>query len=55
MPSETIDNVMRKGLLAGETLVTRLNFEHHQWVRFRVLMAQLEEMGGPVLVDTSVA
>jgi predicted acylesterase/phospholipase RssA len=43
MPNETIDNVMRKGLLAGETLLTRFNFEHHQWVRFRVLMAQLEE------------
>jgi hypothetical protein len=24
-------------------LLTRFNFQHHQWVRFRVLMAELEE------------
>jgi predicted acylesterase/phospholipase RssA len=43
MPGEVIDNVIKKGLLAGETLLTHFNFEHHQWVRFRVLMAQLED------------
>jgi predicted acylesterase/phospholipase RssA len=43
MPGEVIDNVIKKGLLAGETILTHFNFEHHQWVRFRVLMAQLEE------------
>jgi hypothetical protein len=41
MPSGTIDNVMKKGERAGE-LLKNFNFEVHQWVRFRVLMKQME-------------
>jgi hypothetical protein len=42
MPGDVLEGVIQKGRLAGEALLTRFNFEHHQWVRFRVLMAQLE-------------
>jgi predicted acylesterase/phospholipase RssA len=41
MPSGTIDNVMKKGERAGE-LLSNFDFEVHQWVRFRVLMKQME-------------
>jgi len=41
MPSGTINNVMKKGERAGE-LLKNFNFEVHQWVRFRVLMKQME-------------
>jgi len=42
MPGEVVDNVMRKGQLAAEVIQTHFNFDHHQWVRFLVLMGQLE-------------
>lgn len=41
MPSSTIENVMEKGKSAGE-LLKNFDFEVHQWVRFRVLMKQME-------------
>jgi predicted acylesterase/phospholipase RssA len=42
MPTEVVKNVFRKGEDAGEAL-KGFNFEHHQWVRFRVLMKKMEE------------
>lgn len=42
MPDEVIEKVVSKGNLAGE-LLTKFEFDKHQWVRFRVLMKQLEE------------
>ncbi len=42
MSKETIGEVMRKGGLAGDRL-NQFNFEHHKWIRFRVLMGLLEE------------
>jgi predicted acylesterase/phospholipase RssA len=41
MPSGTIDNVMKKGERAGE-LLEEFDFDVHRWVRFRVLMKQME-------------
>lgn len=41
MPSGTISDVMKKGEYAGE-LLHEFDFEVHQWVRFRVLMKQME-------------
>jgi predicted acylesterase/phospholipase RssA len=43
MPPEIIGEIDRIGDNAGDMLLTRFNFQHHQWVRFRVLMAELEE------------
>jgi predicted acylesterase/phospholipase RssA len=42
MDPATIQRVREKGARAGEALLTDFNFNHHQWVRFRVLMGQLE-------------
>jgi predicted acylesterase/phospholipase RssA len=44
MPPEIITRVAEKGQRAGKILSDPhdFNFEHHWWVRFRVLMAQLE-------------
>ncbi len=41
MLPKDIENVLRKGGEAGEALCD-FNLEHHQWVRFRVLMKQME-------------
>lgn len=42
MPQETIKQVISKGEQAGEVLVREFNLKIHQWVRFRVLMKQME-------------
>lgn len=43
MPQNTIAAVKKKGEKAGEKILEYFNFEHHQWVRFQVLMALLED------------
>ncbi len=45
MPAEVIRKVVDKGAEAGQMLSNpeTFNFDHHWWVRFLVLMAQLEE------------
>ena len=49
MPFETIGGIVKKGEQAGELIWNsknnsqEFNLEYHQWVRFRVLMAKLEE------------
>jgi Patatin-like phospholipase len=42
MPPEVIDSVFQKGQKAGEVLLDEFDFPQHQWVRFRVLMKQIE-------------
>jgi hypothetical protein len=42
MPPGAIEAITEKGELAGEILRDDFNFVQHWWVRFRVLMAQLE-------------
>ena len=42
MSENTISSVMEKGKLAGE-LLTEFDFQVHQWVRFQVLMSQMEQ------------
>ena len=49
MPHKTIEGIVRKGRKAGELIWNsknnsqEFNLEYHQWVRFLVLMADLEE------------
>ena len=43
MPPGAIEAITAKGELAGELLRDDFNFAQHWWVRFRVLMAQLEQ------------
>src|SRR2546428_109100 len=51
MPPEVIKTIVDKGGQAGDLLnpgndlkkFNSFNFEYHEWVRFRVLMAKLEE------------
>lgn len=43
MDRQTIARVLAKGDRAGQVLLDEFNFDHHQWVRFRVLMAELED------------
>ena len=45
MPKAILDKVVSKGQEAGATLCKpdEFNFDHHVWVRFLVLMAQLED------------
>jgi hypothetical protein len=56
MPTDIIDRMVNKGQKAGnilcptdadradpEKLQTKFNFDHHWWVRFLVVMAQLEQ------------
>lgn len=45
MPKSVIDRVVTKGQEAGEKFCdpNEFNFDHHVWVRFLVLMAQLEK------------
>jgi len=45
MPPEIIKELGDKGRAAGQ-LLSRFDFEQHQWVRFRVLMDNLEENFG---------
>jgi predicted acylesterase/phospholipase RssA len=42
MPHPRIEDIMAKGEDAGQILRDKFEFEQHKWVRFRVLMAQLE-------------
>jgi predicted acylesterase/phospholipase RssA len=42
MKPETIRQIENKGTRAGDLLL-EMNFEQHQWVRLRVLMAELEK------------
>lgn len=41
MAEQTINDVMEKGRSAGE-LLTDFDFEVHKWVRFQILMSQME-------------
>ncbi len=43
MPENTIEAVKKKGEKAGEKILKYFKLEHHQWVRFQVLMAVLED------------
>lgn len=43
MPGPTIENAMKKGEEAARVLLEKFNFEVHQWVRFRLLMSQMEQ------------
>lgn len=43
MPKETIEAVVGKGEEAGDKLHRYFKMEQHQWVRFRVLMKQMEK------------
>ncbi len=43
MPEEVIKRVVQKGEAAGQTLSDDFNMSKHQWVRFRVLMGQMEK------------
>ncbi len=43
MRDETIKNVMEKGEEAGRVLLEHFDFRVHQWVRFQVLMSQMEK------------
>ncbi|HEX8174393.1 MAG TPA: hypothetical protein VF543_04660 [Pyrinomonadaceae bacterium] len=43
MPPDIIQEVVVKGELAGEKLLHYFKFEHHQWIRFRVLVRELEK------------
>ncbi|HWT00929.1 MAG TPA: patatin-like phospholipase family protein [Pyrinomonadaceae bacterium] len=43
MPKEVIEHVVRKGEDAGDALTHDFNMSKHQWVRFRVLMGQMEK------------
>jgi hypothetical protein len=42
MPDTAVAAIVKKGEDAGKLLVDDFNFQHHQWVRFRVLMMQVE-------------
>jgi len=42
MGKKQIDNIVGKGKRAGELLRDEFDFDHHRWVRLRVLLAELE-------------
>lgn len=42
MSKKTIDDMIERGREAGGLLKTRFEFDHHRWVRLRVLMNQIE-------------
>ncbi len=42
MPGDVIREVQQKGAEAGRRLASGFCFDHHRWVRFLVIMAQLE-------------
>jgi predicted acylesterase/phospholipase RssA len=42
MDNDTIKRVVKKGDIAGQKILDYFNFDHHQWVRFQVLMGLLE-------------
>jgi hypothetical protein len=43
MPPDIIEEVVVKGEMAGDKLLQYFKFEQHQWVRFRVLVRELEK------------
>ena len=43
MPPAVIEDVVKKGEDAGRLLITEFDMAKHQWVRFRVLMGQVEK------------
>jgi hypothetical protein len=43
MTPETIEQIAIKGYWAGDAVVKRFNLAHHQWVRLRVLLNELEQ------------
>lgn len=43
MPPEIIQEVVVKGEMAGDKLLQYFKFDQHQWVRFRVLVRELEK------------
>jgi predicted acylesterase/phospholipase RssA len=43
MPLSTIAKIDQKGRDAAGILINEFNFEAHRWIRFRVLMAELEQ------------
>jgi hypothetical protein len=43
MPREVIEAVVGKGEEAGDKLIRYFKMDQHQWVRFRVLMKQMEK------------
>src|SRR5690606_31238999 len=42
MPKETVRSLQEYGRAAGRLLRTEFDFNRHRWVRFRVLMGELE-------------
>ncbi len=42
MPTATIERIVSHGRKAGDVLREHFNFAEHQWVRYRVLLAELE-------------
>jgi predicted acylesterase/phospholipase RssA len=42
MPERTIEQVMAKGAAAGERILDYFDMNQHRWVRFQVLMSELE-------------
>lgn len=46
--AKAIDDMSKKGEKAGEKIVSTFDFEQHTWVRFLVLMAQLEKNVGEI-------
>jgi predicted acylesterase/phospholipase RssA len=42
MDNDTIKRVVKKGNIAGQKILDYFKFDHHQWVRFQVLMGLLE-------------
>lgn len=42
MPKHTIEIMAKKGSDAGDVLLKEFDFDHHRWVRFLVLMRELE-------------
>jgi predicted acylesterase/phospholipase RssA len=43
MPLSTITEIDRKGRAAASVLINEFDFADHRWIRFRVLMAELEQ------------
>lgn len=43
MPPEAIRRISVKGHQAGQSLAQCFDFDHHKWVRFRLLLSELEQ------------
>lgn len=48
MPPEKINEIKDRGKLAGHALCEDFRFRHHLWVRFLVLMAELEQQANDI-------